>query len=146
MKKGIFLILLSACITGVNAQGSNIPPAVTAAFKAKYPDATNVIWKNKITGMEVDFDLHGKQCEAKYSKKGEWRNTEVFGLEKEIPPAVKDGLNKSKYREWKIESVRLRSNSDGTEDYHIIVAKNDIIKKDLIFNKKGQLLKNNITI
>lgn len=130
----------------LNAQIRKIPAAVTEAFKQKYPDASDVEWKDKITGFRADFKMNGESYEAKFSNKGEWQQTEKAIDAGDLPSAVNDGLDKSKYSEWEVSSVAHIEYKDGHIEYRILVKKNDIEKKYLFFSKEGKLLKDAITI
>lgn len=132
----------------VSAQIRKVPAAVTEAFKAKYPNATNVEWKDKITnGFAADFDLNGgHKHEARFTTKGEWRYTEQEIGENGLPEAIKEGIKKSKYAEWEIRTAyRIDLPNDVTQ-YRAQVKKGDIQKKNLLFNNEGRLLKDNITL
>ncbi len=149
MKKLLFLILLGGFIvanTAVNAQLRKIPSKVTTVFKTKYPGASNVEWRDRITSVQADFEINGTRCEASFDRKGHWKRTEVLMLENTLPMAVKDGWKKSKYSSWKIRSAHVVYYARGKTHYYIIAARNDLRKKELVFNKRGQLLSDNMTI
>ena len=63
-----------------------------------------------------------------------------------IPAAVKDGLGKSKYADWKIGTVTERYLPENKTIYIIFVSKSDINRKNLTFASDGQLLKDNLTL
>lgn len=150
MKKSfLVIVVLTLVIIGsghLNAQIRKIPSAVTEAFKAKYPDAADVEWKDKLTNFKASFKMNGENYEAKFNNKGEWQQTEKSIEESQLPGAVKDGLGKSKYSEWEISSAAHIEYKDKKEEYRILVKKNDIEKKYLFFNSQGKLLRDTITI
>jgi hypothetical protein len=144
--KRIFLLVL--LVAGLSSFGQirKVPATVTEAFKQKYPDASNVEWKDKLTLFVADFEKAGKKYEARFSNKGVWQQTEDEIGETELPPAVKEGLDKSKYADWeRIAFYHLSLPSDQAQ-YRITVKKSDLQKKNLLFNNTGRLLKDNITL
>jgi len=128
------------------AQIRKIPAEVTEALKSKYPDASNVTWKDKITVFAASFEINSEKLEARFSSKGEWQSTETEINENDLPGDVKDGLNKSKYADWELTSIYNIDLPDDKVEYRIQVSKSDIQKKNLLFSSEGRLLKDNITL
>lgn len=129
----------------MQAQLRKIPASVTEAFNKKYPAAGHVSWKDKIVSFAAVFEINDTTCEARFNSDGNWEQTEITIGEEQIPAAVRDGLNKSKYADWKAtEWYRLELPKDSLQ-YRIVVAKNDIQKKNLLFNNEGRLLSDKIT-
>ncbi len=145
MKKLLFVLMMGISI-GSFAQLRKIPAAVTDAFKEKYPHASEVEWKDKLTAFVAGFTDDGVKYEARFSKKGNWQQTENETTETSIPAAVKDGLEKSKYADWETTAFYMISLPDEQTNYRILVKKSDIQKKNLLFNNEGKLLKDNITL
>lgn len=151
MKKILAFSLIALFVFGAQstlfAQIRKVPAAVTEAFKAKYPSASNVEWKDKVTVFMATYELDGKKHEARFTNKGEWKNTETEVGETGLPAAVKDGFAKSKYdSDWDINNgYKIESPGDVTE-YRVFIKKSDIQKKNLLFSKEGKLLKDNITL
>jgi hypothetical protein len=142
----LILILMSLAAIPSFAQIRKIPSEVTEALKEKYPDADNVSWKDKITVFAASFELNNEKYEARFNDKGEWKSTEKEISESELPAEIKDGFEKSKYSEWELKYVYNIELPDNEIQYRIQVAKNDIEKKNLLFNSDGKLLKDNITL
>ena len=144
------LILASLCIVQLAAaQIRKIPAAVTNAFSDKYPHAKNVEWKDELKDFKVVFSMEvpaASKYSAKFTKDGEWKVTEKEITEKELPAAIRQSLSESLYAEWEVRSVYILYFPDETSEYHIIVAKNDINKKNLLFSKEGRMLKDNFTL
>jgi putative PepSY-like beta-lactamase-inhibitor len=128
------------------AQIRKIPAVVTDAFKEKYPDASGVEWRDKLSVFSAVFTKDGVSYEAKYNSKGEWLNTENEVAQDNLPAAIKDGLEKSKYADWNIEKVHLIQLPEGTTQYRVLVGKTDLQKKNLLYSSKGRLLKDKITL
>ncbi|THU33425.1 hypothetical protein FAM09_25070 [Niastella caeni] len=151
MKKIIYYCL-ALCVavtlysTG-HAQVRKVPAEVTEAFRSKYPMATNIEWRDRLSGFTASFDLNNAHYEAKFTNKGFWQNTENKIPEAELPDAVKDGFQKSKYaEEWTIKNVYKIAMKEEKTQYRVEIEKNDIQKKHLFFDPNGRLLRDNIKL
>lgn len=140
------LALVVSTSTASFAQVRKIPSEVTEAFKQKYPDAANVEWRDKLSNFSAAFDSDNVHYEARFTSKGEWQLTENEIDENDLPEAVKDGYDKSKYAEWEIGRVDKIELADGSFQYRVEAVKNDVVKKNLYFNSEGRLVKDRITI
>lgn len=150
MKK---LFILSSLLTLISfstfplfAQFRSVPGVVTDALKEKYPDATNVSWKDKISVFVASFETNNEKLEARFTEKGEWRSTEKQIQKDDLPQDVKEGWEKSKYADWELASIFTIELPDNVMQYRLQVAKNDLQKKNLLFNSDGKLLRDNITL
>jgi hypothetical protein len=129
------------------AQLRKIPAAVTDAFQQKYPNASHVEWKDKMTSFVAVFRIDDVQYEARFNKHGVWKETEHAVTTEDIPAAVQQGYDKSKYaEEWKIEAVYKILLPDDKEQYRLLVRKSDLQKKNLLFNSNGRLIKDSIAL
>jgi hypothetical protein len=141
------LFVLSLALTNnVLAQVRSVSASVTEAFKSKYPSASNVEWKDKLTGFVAVFDNNGHHYEARFNNKAVWQYTEEVIGESNLPADVKDGFNKSKWAEWKVDGVTKIDLPENKTQYRILAVKSDLQKKNLLFNSEGRLLKDNITL
>lgn len=139
-------VLCLALTNNVLAQVRSVPATVTEAFKTKYPGASNVEWKDKLSGFVAEFDDNGGHYEARFNNKAVWQYTEQVIAESALPDPVKDGFNKSKWAEWKIDNVTKIELPGDKVQYRLHVVKSDLQKKNLLFNSEGRLLKDNITL
>lgn len=148
MKK-VFSVFLALFILGITisfAQVRKIPSEVTEAFKEKYPTATNVEWRDKLSTFSAVFESDNIHYEARFNSKGEWQLTENEIEESELPEVVKDSYDKSKYADWEIGKIHKVELSDGSIQYRIETVKSEVRKKNLVFSSEGKLLKDRITI
>jgi hypothetical protein len=142
MKKAILLLVLLINLGAVRsfAQIRKVPAEVTDAFKAKYPDAQKVEWKDKVTSFEASFMLDNAEMTAEFSSKGDWKETDKKMSFDALPGAVKDGFKKSKYADWTPGSVTKIERKDKSTQYKVYAEKNSVVqKKFLYFNEQGQL-------
>jgi len=126
-----------------SAQFRKIPAAVTDSFKAKYENASNVSWKDKLTSFQAEFKQGDKEMRSTFSSSGTCIKTETKHQYESLPLEVKDGFKKSKFANLNIIGVLEVEEKDKGEQYHITVKKNDIAKRSLVFSKEGQLISDN---
>jgi len=138
------LVITTASITV--AQVRKIPSEVTEAFRDKYPNATNVEWRDKLSNFSAAFESESVHCQARFNTKGEWQLTEYEIEESDLPEVVKDGFDKSKYADWEIKLIHKIELADGSFQYRIEAEKSDVRKKNLSFNSDGRMIKERITI
>jgi len=139
-------VAFAAVAYKADAQIRKIPAEVTNAFSEKYADAKNVEWKDKLSYFASTFEWKGDKYEAHFTKKGEWQSTEKELQLSDLPSAVKDGFDKSKYAEWETKSVYRIDLPEDKVNYRVHVAKSSVQKKILLFNEEGKLLKDNLTL
>lgn len=144
---GLALFLAITIYSTVDAQVRKVPAEVTEAFRRKYPMATNLEWRDRLSGFTAAFDLESVHYEAKFTNKGDWQNTENQIAENDLLPAVKDGFQKSKYaEEWTIRHAYKIALREEKTQYRLEIQKNDIQKKHLYFDSTGRLLRDNIKL
>ena len=151
MKKALrylpLVILFFGIYSPVSAQIRKIPAEVTEAFKEKYPNASQVEWKDKLTNFVAVFLEGGTVYEARFNKKGEWKDTEHAIDTDELPEEVNEGYNKSKYADaWKIEAAYKIVLPNDKVHYRVLARKSDLQKKNILFSSEGRLLKDNMTL
>lgn len=140
------MILMALAVIPSFAQIRKIPSDVTEALKEKYPDAENVSWKDKLSVFAASFEMNNEKYEARFTDKGEWKSTEKQISETELPDQVKVGIEKSKYADWEMKYAYFIELPQEETQYRIQVAKNNVQKKNLVFDSDGKLLKDNITL
>ena len=147
-KKSILLFLFAATLfttKQAHAQLRKIPAEVTNSFSEKFPDATNVEWRDQLIDFKVFFNEDDNKYVAKFSNQGEWKVTEQLIEIETLPKEVELGFSKSQYANWEIKEAAIIETPSSTTQYRIMVAKNNLNKKDLLFSNEGQLLKDNFT-
>ncbi|MBW7890983.1 MAG: PepSY-like domain-containing protein [Chitinophagaceae bacterium] len=148
MKKILVMMIVVSIgfVFSSTAQIRKIPAEVTNAFSEKYPDAKDVEWKDNLSSFIVSFEKEGENLEARFNKKGEWQSTEKLIEVDDLPEKVEDGFEKSKYSDWEVKSVYKIELPKDELQYRLRVAKSDIQQRNLLFNEKGKLLKDKITL
>ncbi|MBS1919305.1 MAG: hypothetical protein JST17_03525 [Bacteroidetes bacterium] len=146
MKKTVFFIAALFQFSFCKAQIREIPLAVEDAFTHQYPNAKNVEYKDQLVKVNVHFTLDNENYMASYTNKGAWKGSEKEWVFDKLSDEVKDGFSKSKYADWEAVEVALLYLPGGSEQYRLLVKKNDLLKKYLFFNRKGRLLRESITL
>jgi hypothetical protein len=140
----VLVLIISAQFA--NAQLRKIPGAVTESFKTKYASASNVEWKDRLSSYVATFEQGGQKHDAYFDDDGTWKHTDIEIEESDLPSAVNDGFQKSKYTDWDIDRVEKIEKNDGNTEYRLHIKKGDIRKKNLLFNSEGKMLKDKITV
>src|SRR5688572_29116601 len=101
------LLLVTAIFSSqeLNAQLRKVPVEVTDDFKTKFPDASNLEWKDRFSSVEANFKIAETAYKARFNKNGEWMETEKIIEPAVLPAAVKDGFDKSKYTSWEVKEL-----------------------------------------
>lgn len=150
MKKFILIAgwfaILTILTTSGHAQIRKIPAEVTNAFEEKYPNATSVEWRDKLSSFTASFQLDSISYIAQFTSKGNWEYTEEAIDQSDLPEAVTSGFDKSKYTEWNIGQVSKIEMPNDEVQYKIEVTKGDIKKRNLYFNSEGRMMKDKLTL
>jgi hypothetical protein len=146
MKRLLFFSLFFSFVFLSDAQIRKIPAAVTDAFSARYPHATQVEWRDKLQYFEASFQLNGSGISADFSSKGEWQGSERIMIYDQLTEDVKDGFQKSKYSDWQKNSITELQELGQPLEYRINVQKTGLQKKNLYFDANGKLLKESIAL
>ena len=146
-KRSAILVFAIFIFCSAGAQMGKIPAAVTEAFARQYPAAQQVSYEDNLSVYSVHFVSDSVKMIARYSSKGTWKGSEKLSKFENLSEAVKDGFAKSKYSNWKVKDVYillLPESAGGGEQYRIRVARDEINKKALYFNRTGKLVRDNV--
>lgn len=98
--------------TPKTADTTSVMDNVKAAFSEKYPNATDVEWKQEELGWEVEFKLDGIKYEAEYDENGDWVKTEHEISESELPDMIQNTLD-GEYTAYAIMEVEKYDSKEG---------------------------------
>ncbi len=110
----------------------SVPDAVTSAFAAEYPDATEVEWEAEGGGYEASFKNGAAEISALYSPDGTKAATEISIDASALPEAV----SKAASAMGAITEAAQITNADGSIHYEAEVG-----GKDYIYDVAGNLIK-----
>lgn len=143
--KHFLAVLLSLCFSAVYSQEidvpeEKVPTPIVENFKKMFPKAADVEWDKFPDFFEVDFTDGGLEKEAIFGMDGTWMITERTVPHNKLPQAIKDGLAKSKYKDFKIRESAEVEMPGLTEAYGVDVVKG---KEEyaLYFDKTGTIIK-----
>lgn len=151
MLRSFLLLCLSTIVLNFSssAQLGKIPVAVTAAFAKQYTSAKEVSYEDNLSDYAVKFVVDSSKMLARYSSKGIWKGSEKTISFDSLSADVKDGFKKSKFADWKVQSVLqmyLAESAGGGVQYRIKVTKTDLKKRYLYFNRLGRLVRDTMTL
>jgi hypothetical protein len=133
-------------IISTKAQIREVPKEVEHTFTRQYPEAHSATYQDHLLNVRVHFVQNGETFQATYTNKGLWKETEKEITFEQVSADVKDGFEKSKYADWKVVETRALYRPNNVELYRIKVEKNELQKKNLLFNTKGRLIEEGITL
>ena len=104
-------------------------------------------WNGGIDSHIVSFKLNNKKYRASYTKTGSWNWTETKVLLDSVPARIRDGFQASKYKEWTVKDcIEIVKPLAEANEYKIIVQKSALNKKALMFDAKGRLYEELISL
>jgi Putative beta-lactamase-inhibitor-like, PepSY-like len=151
MKKLLFYCLLLGgllVVSSVHAQLRTLPSQVTDSFKVHYPNAKQVSWSDKLSYWQASFYVDADALTAKFKSSGEWQSSMKRIAQTILPAEVQDGFAKSLYNDgdWTVSTVQVIYLPGDITQYAVQVEKSSIQKKNLLFNSKGRLIKENAAL
>lgn len=153
MKQILYLSLIALC--SIFTLGScdddddtvNVPEAVQAAFKTRFPDAERAEWEIKVGFYVAEFHAQGAEIEAWFDKDAQWCMTDTdFGRNiSSIPAAVQSALAESEYSTWNIDDINKYERKDmtfyvievetkGQKEHHLFYGETGNLIKDMVKN------------
>lgn len=142
MKNTILLLMATIFAQIVSAQkikNDEVPAAVSAAFKAKFPEAKNTKWeKEKMDIYEAEFKMNGVEKSANFDKNGVWIETETEIKKSELPANAASKIS-SEYPGFKIEVVCQVQSSKHGDCYEVEIEKGET-SWEIIITADGKIL------
>jgi len=134
------VILISNSTKANKLSNSNVPSAVSAAFKVKFPAATKVSWgKENDKEWEAEFTFEGNKISANFTSDGNWVETEREIQVSQLPKGVKDAIQKQ-YPNWKITETDKTDTAKNGIIYEADI-KSGAQKKEVAFKEDGTVVK-----
>ena len=95
------------------------PPAqLSTSFYDTYPNAVDVEWEKKRGYVVAEFHIPGQgECEAWYTKGGEWVMTRYDIKFSDLPAAVQTAFVSEYGAQTPVDDVNRVDHNDGTTDY-----------------------------
>ena len=134
-----FALALAAPAHAQRLKPAQVPAAVKATFKAKFPAVKTNSWEKEGDKFEAGFNMNGNTMSALITPAGELVETETDMSPAQLPAAVRTKLA-SDYKTFKITEAATLVSADGTTTYEAEVSKNGK-HQDVVFNADGSLVK-----
>ncbi len=134
-----FALALTAPAHAQMLKPAQVPAAVKATFKAKFPAVTSNTWEKEGDKYEAGFKQNGNTMSALITPAGELMETEMDMSPAKLPAAVRTKLA-SDYKAYKINEAATIVRADGSTVYEAEVARGGKAH-DVLFNADGSLVK-----
>lgn len=121
MRKLIFATFAVVAALGLFAcDDYNAPVSMRNAFKEQYPTAVDVEWERKRGHAVAEFTIPGEgDCEAWYTKGGEWVMTKYDIRYSELPQAVRTAFETEYGAQTPVDDVERLERNTGDTIYFI---------------------------
>jgi hypothetical protein len=127
----------------------NAPVTTRSDFESRYPTATHVEWEKKRGYGVAEFILNGQECEAWYTKSGQWVMTRFDISYSELPEAVRTAFEQSYGTQTPVDDVE-RLERNGAETIYYIQAETMVngfpAEVNLEYDAQGTLLRNTVDV
>ena len=134
-----FALALTAPAHAQMLKPAQVPAAVKATFKAKFPAITRNTWEKEGTKYEAGFTQNGITMSALITPAGELVETESDMSPAKLPAAVRTKLA-SDYKAYKVTEAATLVSAGGKTTYEAEVSKGGK-SHDVLFNADGSLVK-----
>ena len=134
-----FALALAAPAHAQMLKPAQVPAAVKATFKAKFPAITSNTWEKEGAKYEAGFTQNGITKSALITPAGELLETESDMSPAKLPAAVRTKLA-SDYKAYKVTEAATLVSADGKTTYEAEVSKGGK-SHDVVFNADGSLAK-----
>ncbi|MBR5865938.1 MAG: PepSY-like domain-containing protein [Alistipes sp.] len=121
MRKLMFAAIAAVVALALYAcDNYDAPTSLRNAFYDKYPTAVDVEWEKKRGYAVADFTLPGQgECEAWYTKGGEWVMTKYDIKYSELPQAVRQAFESEYGAQTPVDDVERVERNTGDVIYFI---------------------------
>lgn len=121
MRKLIFATFAVVASLGLFAcDDYNAPVSMRNAFKEQYPTAVDVEWERKRGHAVAEFTIPGEgDCEAWYTKGGEWVMTKYDIRYSDLPQAVRTAFETEYGAQTPVDDVERLERNTGDTIYFI---------------------------
>lgn len=117
MRRLLFAIIGLAAVVGVGCEDYNPPQSLRSEFNGEYPNAVDIEWERRKGHVVAEFELPGvsDDCEAWYTKSGNWVMTEYKIRYSELPEAVRTSFETSYGKQTPVDDIsRVERNGEPT--------------------------------
>jgi hypothetical protein len=148
MNKLILTLLMLAWLYAAMATEhiKTVPANVATALKTKYPQASNVQWLNDDGSYAARFYMKGESCTARFNNKGEWLDETRKVSFGDLRNNVRNAFSQGKFATWHAHEVNTIQQKNKEIEYRILILNNNMEKRYIYYDAKGQLTKEVLTM
>jgi Protein of unknown function (DUF2874). len=110
------------------------------ALNVKYPNARVEEWDRKGTYRVADCYYENKDLDVWFDQAAKWVMTETELWKSDLPEAVINALNGSKYSAWRVDDVDMLEYALNAKILYIIEVEQGKTEIDLYFSPDGALV------
>ncbi|MEE1147709.1 MAG: PepSY-like domain-containing protein [Alistipes sp.] len=146
----LFAVLIAATTLIACDDDYNAPQTTRAEFQTQYPNAVDVEWEKKRGYVVAEFHIPGQgECEAWYTKGGEWVMTKYDIKFSDLPAAVQTAFVTEYGAQTPVDDVERLERRGNDTLYFIeaeIVINGYLTDIDLDYAEDGTLLRTTVDV
>jgi hypothetical protein len=146
----LFAVLIAATTLIACDDDYNAPQTTRAEFQTQYPNAVDVEWEKKRGYVVAEFHIPGQgECEAWYTKGGEWVMTKYDIKFSDLPAAVQTAFVTEYGAQTPVDDVERLERRGSDTLYFIeaeIVINGYLTDIDLDYAEDGTLLRTTVDV
>ena len=146
----LFAVLIAATTLIACDDDYNAPQTTRAEFQTQYPNAVDVEWEKKRGYVVAEFHIPGQgECEAWYTKGGEWVMTKYDIKFSDLPAAVQTAFITEYGAQTPVDDVERLERRGNDTLYFIeaeIVINGYLTDIDLDYAEDGTLLRTTVDV
>lgn len=146
----LFAVLIAATTLIACDDDYNAPQTTRAEFQTQYPNAVDVEWEKKRGYVVAEFHIPGQgECEAWYTKGGEWVMTKYDIKFSDLPAAVQIAFVSEYGAQTPVDDVERLERRGNDTLYFIeaeIVINGYLTDIDLDYAEDGTLLRTTVDV
>lgn len=152
MRKLMFAIIaLCAASVMVGCDDDRAPKSTRNAFEARYPNAIDVDWDKKHGYSVAEFHIKGQwgECEAWYTKDGDWVMTSFDIHYSDLPTAIQSSFETEYGKETPVSDVERLERNNADTIYFIeaqMVYNGYLTSLNLDYAEDGTLLRTSVDV
>lgn len=121
-----------------------VPTACSDAFKAKYPNVTDVTWETKAPYYVAEFvPVNFQEAEAWFTADGTWKMTST-DYQKNMffmPGTVSYAFEQTEYKTWTIDDITYYEYPNDSSNFYIIEVEQNSTQMDVYIDTDGNVFK-----
>lgn len=131
-------LFATAAVSAQDLKTNEVPSNLQTSFSNTYSNATDVEWEKKGDLFKVEFEINNMDHDVWYDAQGNVVKSEMEISEGELPSVVASAI-KSKYADYKIDSIEVRE-ENGTKTYEVEIEKGWTNERNLIVDASGTII------